>query len=68
MKTKNKKVSQVTFIAIKPTWVSINPRRYLINTNCIHEALAKAEQLLKKEKHAERYKALPVLIMDIHDA
>ena len=61
-------VTQITFIAKNAKCVSIKPKRYLINTNCTFEALTAANELLQKEKHFELYRALPALIMEVHDA
>ncbi len=60
------KISQVTFIAKNVKCVSIKPKRYLINTSCTKEALKAAKKILSEEKHADRYRPLPVLFVEVH--
>ncbi len=60
-------ISQVTFIAKNEKCTSLQPKRYLINTDDKHLALSKGYQLLMKEKHCDLYKALPVKFLDVHD-
>lgn len=61
-------IVQITFVTKNPKCISIKPKRYLINTKCTFDALEEAEKLLSEEKHADRYKPLPALIMEVHEA
>lgn len=60
-------IAQVTFIPKNPKCVSLKIRRYLVDTGDKEEALEVASKLLKAEKHFDRYSALPVIIVDVHD-
>ena len=62
------KVTQITFIAKNPKCLSIKPKRYLIDSIDTKGALEAAEKLLSKDKYADRYKALPALIVEVHNA
>lgn len=60
-------IAQVTFIPKNPKCVSLKIRRYLVDTGDKNEALEVASKLLKAEKHFDKYSALPVLLVNIHD-
>ena len=60
-------VTQITFVAKNPKCVSVKPKRYFVNTTCSIDAISVASELLKNEKHYDKYKALPALIIKVHD-
>ncbi len=61
------KITQITFVPKNPKCLTVKTKRYLIATTDTFEALDKATELLKYEKHFERYKALPAIIINVHD-
>ena len=61
------KVTQITLITNSKKCTSIKPKRYLINTVDLDEALEVANERLKLEKHHERYIALTPVIVEIFD-
>ena len=61
------KITQITFIAKNPKCVSIKPKRYLIDSIDTNDALEAAEKLLSEDKHADRYRALPAIIIEVNE-
>lgn len=61
------KITQITFVAKNIKCLSVRPVRYLFNTVNTHDALEAANELLKNEKHCDKYKALPAFIIEVND-
>lgn len=66
-KEANMKVTQVTFVAKNTKCMSIKPIRYFIDTVDLDLAIEAANELLRLEKHFERYVALTPVIIEIHN-
>lgn len=61
------KITQITFIAKNPKCTSIQPKRYLLNTENKLIALEAAEALLSYEKNADEYRVLPAVTVEVLD-
>ena len=59
---------QVTFVPINPNCTSLKVIRYNIDTLCDDIAERKAQLLISKEEHANRYKLLHIIDCKLYHA